>query len=252
MKIAVIGVGVIGGSLGLAIKQNNPHATIVGFDSPGVLRRARKRRAIDISSPSLRSAVSDAEIVFLCTPVESILKLLPEVSRFILPHTIVTDVGSVKGVVQSCAMKYFRSHGVFVGGHPMAGSEGSGIEYADGLLFQNAVYVLCPPLGGGKKIQPLVALLKSIGARILTMDAREHDRAAAVISHLPQLIAVSLMDNAARKNERNTAFLQLAAGGFRDMTRIASSPFHLWKDILSNNRVETSRALHEFEKLLGQ
>ncbi len=252
MKIAIVGVGVIGGSLGIALKQSNPDITVVGFDSPAVLRRARKRRAIDISSPSLRSVVSDAEIVFLCTPVESILKLLPEVSRFILPHTIVTDVGSVKGVVQSCAKKYFRSHGIFVGGHPMAGSEGSGIEYADGLLFQNAVYVLCPPLGDGKKIQPLVALLKSIGARILTIDAREHDRVAAAISHLPQLIAVSLMDNTARKNEGNPAFLQLAAGGFRDMTRIASSPFHLWKDILSNNRDETSRALHEFEKLLGQ
>jgi prephenate dehydrogenase len=158
----------------------------------------------------------------------------------------------VKGVVQSCAKKYFASHGVFIGGHPMAGSEGSGIEYADGLLFQNAVYVLCPPLGCGKKIQPLAALLKSIGARVLTMDAREHDHVAAAISHLPQLIAVSLMDNAARMNERNPAFLQLAAGGFRDMTRIASSPFYVWKDILSNNRDETMHALREFEKLLGQ
>jgi len=252
MKVAIIGLGVIGGSLGLALKQNNPEITVAGFDSAAVLRRAKKRRAIDISAPSLRSAVSDAEIIFLCTPVDGILKLLPEVSRFVLPHAIVTDVGSVKAVVQSCAKKYFRLHGVFVGGHPMAGSEGSGIEYADGLLFQNAVYVLCPPLGAGKKIQPLVALLKSIGARILTMDAREHDRVAAAISHLPQLIAVSLMDTAARKNERNPAFLQLAAGGFRDMTRIASSPFHVWKDILSNNRDETSRALSEFEKLLGQ
>lgn len=252
MKIAIIGLGVIGGSLGLAIKQNNPRVTVVGFDSPSVLRRARKRRAIDISAPSLRSAVSDAEIVFLCTPVDAILKLLPDVSRFISPTTIVTDVGSVKGVVQSCAKKYFASHGVFIGGHPMAGSEGSGIEYADGLLFQNAVYVLCPPLGCGKKIQPLAALLKSIGARVLTMDAREHDHVAAAISHLPQLIAVSLMDNAARMNERNPAFLQLAAGGFRDMTRIASSPFYVWKDILSNNRDETMHALREFEKLLGQ
>lgn len=252
MKIAIIGLGVIGGSLGLAIKQNNPRVTLVGFDSPGVLRRARKRGAIDIAAFSLRNAVSDAEIIFICTPVESILRLLPEVSRFIPPHAIVTDVGSVKGVVQACAKKYFSLHGVFIGGHPMAGSEGSGIEYADGLLFQNAVYVLCPSLGAGKKIQPLVTLLQSIGARILTMGAREHDRVAAAISHLPQLIAVSLMDSTARKNKRNPAFLQLAAGGFRDMTRIASSPFPVWKDILSNNRDETSRALREFEKLLGQ
>ncbi len=252
MKIAIIGLGVIGGSLGLAIKQNNPGITVVGCDSPGVLRRAKKRKAIDIAAPSLRTAVSGADIVFLCTPVESILKLLPAVSRLISPASIVTDVGSVKSIVQTCAEKYFASRGVFIGGHPMAGSEGSGIEYSDPLLFQNAVYVLCPPLGGRKKVQMLAALLKSIGARILTMDAREHDRIAAAISHLPQLIAVSLMESTARRNRRNPAFLQLAAGGFRDMTRIASSPFHVWKDILSNNRDETSRVLREFEKQLGQ
>ena len=252
MKIAIIGLGVIGGSLGLAFKQNNPRSTIVGFDSPAVVRRAKRRKAIDTYAPTLRNAVADAEIVFVCTPVQSILKLLPEISRFIPPQTIVTDVGSVKSVIQSCAEKYFFSHGIFIGGHPMAGSEGSGIEYADGLLFQNAVYVLCPFRKSGKRILPLVNLLKSIGARILTMDAREHDRVAAAISHLPQLIAVSLMDQTARKNMRNPAFLQLAAGGFRDMTRIASSPFHVWKDILSNNRGEARQALGEFEKLLRQ
>ncbi|MGA9405744.1 MAG: prephenate dehydrogenase/arogenate dehydrogenase family protein, partial [Bacteroidota bacterium] len=252
MKIAIIGVGVIGGSLGLALKQNNPRAIIVGFDSPDVLRKAKKRKAIDISAPTLRSAVADAEIVFVCTPVGSILNLLPKISRLIPRQTIVTDVGSVKGVIRSCAIKYFSSHGIFVGGHPMAGSEGNGIEYADSLLFQNAVYVLCPLRRGGKNIQPLVSLLKSIGARILTMDAGDHDRVAAAISHLPQLIAVSLMDYAARKNARNPAFLQLAAGGFRDMTRIASSPFTLWKDILSTNRYEAGKALEEFETSLGE
>jgi len=252
MKITIIGLGVIGGSLGLAIKQNNPRVTIVGFDSPHVLRIARKRRAIEVSASSLRAAVSDAEIVFLCTPVDSILKLLPDVSRYVSSTTIVTDVGSVKGVVQACAKRYFGSHGIFIGGHPMAGSEGSGIGYADGLLFQNAVYVLCPPGGRAKETRRLASLLKSIGARVLMMDAREHDRVAAAISHLPQLIAVSLMDSTALKNKRNPAFLQLAAGGFRDMTRIASSPFHVWKDILSNNRVEASRSLKEFEKLLAQ
>ena len=252
MKIAIIGLGVIGGSLGLAIKQTDSGNTIVGFDSPGVLRRAKKRKAIDVAAPSLRAAVSDAEIVFLCTPVDSILKLLSDVSRFISSTTIVSDVGSVKGVVQASAKRYFRSRGIFIGGHPMAGSEGSGIEYADALLFQNAVYVLCPPRGRAKETRLLAALLKSIGARVLTMDAREHDRVAAAISHLPQLLAVGLMDSASRKNKGNPAFLQLAAGGFRDMTRIASSPFPVWKDILSNNRKETKRALQEFEKLLRQ
>ena len=103
MKIAIIGLGVIGGSLGLAIKQNNPRVTVTGFDSPAVLRRARKRKAIDNSAPSLRAAVSDAEIVFLCTPVDAILKALPSVSHLISSTAIVTDVGSVKGVIQARA-----------------------------------------------------------------------------------------------------------------------------------------------------
>ena len=252
MRVSIIGLGVVGGSLGIAIKQSNSGVTVAGFDSPEVLRRAKRRKAIDVSAASVRSAVSDADIVFLCTPVDSIIRLLPAVSRSIAPNAIVTDVGSVKGVIQSYAQKYFSSRGVFVGGHPMAGSEGSGIEYADGLLFQNAVYVLCPLPGTGKKIQPLFSLLKSIGARVVTMNAREHDRVAAVISHLPQLVAVGLMDNAARENKRDPAILRLAAGGFRDMTRIASSPFGMWKEILSNNRSEAGRAVAEFEKLLKQ
>jgi prephenate dehydrogenase len=250
MRVAIVGLGVIGGSLGIAIKQNDPDVIVVGFDSPEVLRRAKKRKAIDVPAASIRNAVSGADVVFLCTPVETIIKYLPVVSRSISSHAIVTDVGSVKGIIQSTAKKYFSSKGIFVGGHPMAGSEGSGLEYADGLLFQNAVYVLCPPPGKGKKIQPLISLLKSIGARVLTMDAQEHDRVAAVVSHLPQLIAVGLMDNAARKNQRDPAILRLAAGGFRDMTRIASSPFGMWKEILSNNRKEAERAVSEFEQLL--
>jgi len=249
--VSIIGLGLIGGSLGLAIKQSNPRAKIVGFDSPAVMRRARNRKAIDAAASSLSDAVSRADIVFMCTPVESILELLPAISRFAQPRTIVTDVGSVKGVVHSRAKKYFASRGIFVGGHPMAGSEGSGIEHADPLLFQNAVYVLCP-LRRKSNVQPLIALLKRIGARILVMDAREHDRVAAAISHLPQLLAVSLMNLAALKNKRNPAFLQLAAGGFRDMTRIASSPFPIWKDILKYNKSDVRQTLREMEMALRQ
>lgn len=252
MKISIVGLGVIGGSIGLAIKANNPRVTIVGFDALDVLRRAKKRGAIDIAASSLRHAVSEADIVFVCTPVSSILKLLPKISSLIRPDAIVTDVGSVKWVIQSCAQKCFGSKRSFVGGHPMAGSEGSGIEYADALLFQNAVYVLCPLHKRGRRISRLVSLLKTIGARILIMDARRHDQTAAVVSHLPQLLAVGLMEFAARKNSRNPALFQLAAGGFRDMTRIASSPSPIWKDILANNRGPVRSVLREYELVLKQ
>ncbi|HTR81369.1 MAG TPA: prephenate dehydrogenase [Bacteroidota bacterium] len=244
--ITIIGLGVIGGSLGLALKQSNPGVKIVGFDEPDVLRTAKKRKAIDRAASSLKDALSRADFVFMCTPVSAIVKMLPNVSRFIMAHAIVTDVGSVKGVIDAAARKYFSGRGVFVGGHPMAGSEGSGMKYADPLLFQNAAYVLCPLRNDRRAVQPLVRLLKSIGAHILMMDAREHDRVAASVSHLPQLLAVSLMDFAAGKNKESAAFLQLAAGGFRDMTRIASSPFPIWKDILQSNRREVKGVLREF------
>jgi prephenate dehydrogenase len=259
-RIAIIGLGVIGGSLGLAIKskiplgQYRPKVHVVGFDSPKVMARARKRGAIDVAAKSLKHAVEHADIVFLCTPISSILSLLPRVARFIPSHAIITDVGSVKGIVQAHAKKYFRANGIFIGGHPMAGSEGSGIDYADALLFQNAVYVLCPLRKENPAVKKLAAFVQSIGARVLVMSADEHDRVAATVSHLPQLLAVALMNQAGQKNERrgrhgvkrhtsNPAFLQLAAGGFRDMTRIASSPFPMWKDILRYNRTQIASVL---------
>jgi len=249
---AIIGLGVIGGSIGLALRTASPQVTVVGFDKRNVLRRAKKRGAIEIAASSLRDALSDADVVFVCTPVSSILKLLPEISRLVKPGAIVTDVGSVKEVIQSCAQRYFRTGGIFIGGHPMAGSEGSGIEYADALLFQNAVYVLCPLRKKERGIGRLAPMLKSIGARVLIMDARRHDESAAAVSHLPQLLAVALMDFAARNNVRNPALFQLAAGGFRDMTRIASSPFPIWKDILSQNKVQVRSILREYEMALKQ
>ena len=250
--ISIIGLGLIGGSLGLAFRSSKLKVSVVGFDSAGVLRRAKKRGAIDVTAASLRAAVSNADMIFICTPVNTILRLLPKIARCAKRSAIVTDVGSVKGVVQECAEKLFGSGPTFVGGHPMAGSEGSGIDYADALLFQNAVYVLCPLKHSRRTSTALVALLKSIGARILVMDARRHDEAAAAISHLPQLLAVDLVDFAARKNKKNKALFQLAAGGFRDMTRIASSPFPLWEEILANNRAPLRSVLREYGAMIEE
>ncbi len=261
-RIAIIGLGVIGGSLGLAIKQYRPKIHVIGFDSPKVMDRARKRGAVDVSAATLKQAVENADVVFLCMPISSILSLLPRIARFVPSHAIVTDVGSVKEVVQSQAEKFFKTKEIprkpdqlrrsplrpmaeFIGGHPMAGSEGSGIEYADALLFQNAVYVLCPLNKKNAAAKKLASLVRSIGARVLVMGAEEHDRVAATISHLPQLLAVAMMNLTGQKNKSNPAFLQLAAGGFRDMTRIASSPFPMWNDILRYNRSQIAFVLKE-------
>jgi prephenate dehydrogenase len=245
--ISIIGLGVIGGSLGLAIKKSNPLHTVIGFDTRAVLAAAGKRKAIDVAARSLDEAVARAEIIFLCAPVSAMLALIPLVAKTARPNAIVTDVGSVKGIVQSVAGTHFRRESIFVGGHPMAGSERSGVKYADPLLFQNAAYVLCPLDKQRKRIGPLIELLRSIGAHVVIMDAMEHDRVTAAVSHLPQLVAVEMMNYVAKKNKGDPAYLHLAAGGFRDMTRIASSPFPMWNDIILQNKKEIRTAVKEFE-----
>jgi prephenate dehydrogenase len=251
LNIAIIGLGVIGGSLGLAIKQTNTHAVITGFARQKRVDEALNRGAIDYGSVSISAAVHDADIVFICTPVYTIVSLMPEIERSIKPNALITDVGSTKVEISAAAKNIFHSNGVFVGGHPMAGSEGKGIDFADPLMFQNATYVLCVEKGGRRKASSLINLLHSIGARVLFLSAKEHDAVAAAISHLPQLIAIAMMNLAGKKNKSNPAFLQLAAGGFRDITRIASSPYDMWKDILASNSKEIRSIIREFSQTLN-
>ncbi len=249
--VSIIGLGVIGGSLGLALKQSVPGVTVVGYDRPAPLKAAKRRRAIDRAAKSVRDAVREADVVFLAAPVPAISGLLADVARWVPARAIVTDTGSVKGAIVKEARKHFRAEAVFIGGHPMAGSEGSGIRCADPLMFQNAVYALCAKRGELRRGALLVSMLRAIGARILTMDAEEHDLIAAAVSHLPQLIAVSMVNLTGKKARRNPAFLQLAAGGFRDITRIASSPYDMWSDILSGNRKNVRSIVRTFSAELA-
>lgn len=250
MNITIIGLGVIGGSLGLAIKQADRRAVITGVGRQKRIDAAVRRGAIDYGTLSIPAAVHDADIVFICTPVYTILSLLPDIAKNIKPNAIVTDVGSTKAEITSRARKILKRKGIFVGGHPMAGSEGKGIDFADPLMFQNATYVLCVEPSQRKKISKLTALVHSIGARVRFLSAKEHDTVAAAISHLPQLVAVAMMNLAGKKNKSNPAFLQLAAGGFRDITRIASSPYDMWKDILGTNSKEIRSVIREFSSVL--
>ncbi|MDP1677659.1 MAG: prephenate dehydrogenase [Bacteroidota bacterium] len=252
MNITIIGLGVIGGSLGLAIKQTDPNITVTGYDSVGHIDAALHRDAIDFGSISLPSLLHDADIIFVCTPVHTIIKLLPTIAKYCKRSAIITDVGSTKSEIANTAKKVFRKNGIFIGGHPMAGSEGKGIEFADALLFQNATYVLCADTTQKKRITKLTSLLHSIGARVLFLSAKDHDTIAASISHLPQLIAVAMMNMVERKNKKHHGYLQLAAGGFRDITRIASSPYGMWNDILASNNTEIRKAVKEFSVVLSQ
>lgn len=242
-KVSIIGVGLIGGSLSLALKRANPRITIVGYDKKDVLRRALRRGAIDRAAQNLEVA-AQADVVILAVPVLTILQLIPKIARYVKSGTIVTDVGSVKSEIVKRAKKYFNEDINFIGGHPMAGSERQGIDAANPLLFTNAVYVLCPR----KKIangvmNRFTRLIETTGAQILFLEPEAHDKATAAVSHVPQLLAVALMNVVSSLNHNNQNVRKLAAGGFRDLTRIASSPYNVWNDILLTNRKEVSRVL---------
>lgn len=252
MNITIIGLGVIGGSLGLAIRENNPHAIVTGFDDKKKTIAALQKGAIDFGARTMDSAVRDADIIFLCTPVYAILKILPAVAASCKKNAFVTDVGSTKNEIVQTAKKYFKSNGIFIGGHPMAGSEGKGIDHADTLLFQNATYVLCAGKNEKRRISPLTKIIRTIGARVLFLPAEDHDKIAAAISHFPQLMAVAMMNLVGKKNIQHQGYLQLAAGGFRDITRIASSPYEMWDDILASNSKEIQKTIREFSHMLSR
>jgi prephenate dehydrogenase len=244
--ITIIGVGLIGGSLALAIKHRFPAVHILGVDKPQILKRAMSRNVIDAGERSVERAVRSADLVIIAAPVFAIAKLLPIVAKNTQPRTIVTDTGSVKGSIVEQAQKLFPD-GNFIGGHPMAGSEFSGIDAAHPLLFQNAIYLLTPIRTTNKKsLRTVAKFFNSLDARIVTIDPATHDSIVAAVSHLPQLAAVALMNTVGKHHPSSPAHLSLAAGGFRDMTRIASSRYSMWKDILSANRKEISKALRLF------
>jgi prephenate dehydrogenase len=245
-RITIIGVGLIGGSLALAIKHRFPVVHIIGVDKPQILKRALERNVIDIAERSIERAAHSADLVIIAAPVFAITKLLPIVAKNTAPHAIVTDTGSVKRAIVEQAQKLFPN-GNFIGGHPMAGSESSGIDAAHPLLFQNAIYILTPTRATNKKsLQAVAKFFTSLDARIFTIDPATHDSIVAAVSHLPQLAAVALMNTVGKRHPNAPAHLSLAAGGFRDMTRIASSKFEMWKDILSANQKEISKSLRLF------
>lgn len=237
-RIAIVGVGLIGGSLGLAFKRLGIGREIVGISRTETLETAQGLGVIDIGYPyeALERGVQAADLVFLCTPIFRILSLLPEVLAAVPRGALVSDVGSTKREIVSRATAVERGGVHFIGGHPMAGSERTGVSAADPFLFQNAIYVFTPTPEVPEAVCDRFAdLAKRLGARPMRMHPATHDRVAAAVSHLPQLMATALVGEIGRLNEADRLPLQMAAGGFRDMTRIASSPYEMWRDICQTN-----------------
>jgi prephenate dehydrogenase len=248
MRIALIGTGLIGGSLALALRQRRREDVLVGCDRPEVLAAAMARNIFDEATDDPARAVAGCDLVVLATPIVATLRVLEQIAPHLAPGMLVTDTCSVKGPVVRRAAEVLPDGVVFVGGHPMAGAEHPGLEHADPLLFENATWVLtAPPMPDWEAAaRPVLDLVSAAGARALVLDADRHDRIAAAVSHLPQLLASALVTTVADLNEEDPAFIQLAAGGFRDMTRIASSSFDLWREILAANEGAVMDVLARF------
>jgi len=244
LNIAIIGVGLIGGSIGLALRGAPMVKGITGIDvNPQALNSAVKMGAIDRGAP-LKEGVRDADVVFICSPLETVPGIVRAIRNHLKPGCIVTDVGSTKQKVMEAFAAELPPGVHGIGGHPMAGSEKGGVAGADRYLFENAVYVLTPPGSPGQEpVETLAALVGQMGAQVIIMDPSRHDDLVAIISHLPHLVAVALVNQAAGEPEA----LMLAAGGFRDTTRIASSPPEMWEEILFSNR---EAVIHRLEGLI--
>lgn len=231
-RIAIIGLGVIGASLGMALQAARPDLEVLGMDvDPGTMEKAMEMAAI--SRPLLLDDLKSCEVVFIATPLSIIPQVLLQIRDRLSQDTIVTDVGSVKNWVMQKYEELLPQGIFYIGGHPLAGSDRSGITGADKYLLQNAVYVLTPQASTPEdKVQMLQSLLAETGAQITVLSPAEHDAMVSKVSHLPHIAAASLMNNLERQPEA----LHLAAGGLRDTTRIAASNPELWEDILLFNK----------------
>jgi prephenate dehydrogenase len=256
-QITIIGTGLIGGSLALGLKKRGFIGRIVGCDRKVALAHARAQGAIDTGIEHPAQACDKSDVVVLATPVGAIIDLLERLGPVLPSRTLLTDVGSTKADVLARAREIFgeRTPERFLAGHPMAGKENSGIEQADADLFTGAVWLFTPQPGQDIRRGPAgeyVTWIERIGARVLEMEAERHDRLCAWISHLPQMVSTALA--ATLQDELgNDADVQAIGGrALREMTRLASSPYAMWRDIALTNTANIQDALHRLEQRLAQ
>lgn len=242
--ISIIGLGLIGGSIAKGLKKQGADICIKAFDVDEVLQKAAAEKTIDEKLDSVNSA-SGSDIIFLCLPTGASLQALEALSQNIGPDTLITDVAGVKSIFYE-KWKELDSKGLYIGGHPMTGKEKGGYDNSDPLLFENAVYILSSEKEENKNFVFLKSIIKSLGARIKYVDPYLHDKVVAFVSHLPQLASVALVNSAGRKDDEIN-FLDFAAGGFRDMTRIASSSFNIWEPVIRQNKKFIIESLTAFQ-----
>jgi prephenate dehydrogenase len=243
-RIAIIGTGLVGGSFGLAVRKALPSVTVVGFDRSNASQQALARGAVSEIAADLTSAVGGADLAYVALPIGVSIEALPKIASSARPNALVSDAGSTKTVVCRAAKELFKSSVRFLGGHPMAGKEHSGVEYADADMFRGAPYAL---MGREDESDPRVrafaALVAAIGARPVWTDPETHDWAVGIVSHLPQLVSVALARVVQEETDETGLPLSLAGHGLQDTLRLAGSPYDVWRDILLTNTDNLSRSL---------
>jgi prephenate dehydrogenase len=255
-QITIIGTGLIGGSFALAVRNRGFRGEIVGCDRREVLAKAERAGAIDHAVPDAVAACKGSDLILLATPVGGIIELLQRIAPHIAPNALVTDVGSTKTEVLRAANKAFgnKVRHRFLAGHPMAGKENSGIEYADPDLFRGAVWFLTPverqKVSAGN-VASFAALVKSLGAKVSILDPLQHDELCAWISHVPQMTSTALAAALVEEFGENAPLLETGGRALREMTRIAASPYSMWRDIALTNKKPISRALLKLEQQLA-
>jgi prephenate dehydrogenase len=247
-KVAIIGVGLVGGSFGLALRRAGAAGPVVGFDRDRTsLARAAELQVIDQVADSVSEATRGAELVVVAVPVKAVGPVLHDVALALDPAATVTDVGSTKAEVVHTAREELRERFArFVPGHPIAGREASGVEAANADLFRGARVVLTPVAETDAQAADLVrSAWEAVGARVSTLTPEDHDRIFAAVSHLPHLLSFALVSEIASRADAGELF-GFAAGGFRDFTRIAASSPEMWRDVALQNREALLRELDRF------
>jgi prephenate dehydrogenase len=237
-KISIVGVGLMGGSLAMALMCNPGVEEVIGYDlSLKTRKRARELGICDRVTDTAGEAAAVCDLLVLAVPVGAMVRAFGGAAELLREGTVVTDFGSAK-LKLTAAIEEAAPPGIhYVGGHPMTGSEQSGVESARSDLYRNCYYILTPTRETDvDSFRRLHTLLGELGARVISMDPESHDRAMATISHVPHLLSLLLMDMADRQREKMKNLFTIAAGGFRDMTRIAASSPELWIDVCMENR----------------
>lgn len=246
-RLAIIGLGLIGASLAKSIKHSASETEIAAFDFPDILEAALLDQAIDAALQSFDNAL-EYDLIFLALPIEQSLEIFKKLSPLLKGGQIISDLCSVKGIFAD-EWKALKSQGSYIGAHPMSGKEKGGYKNSDGLLFENSIYIISEHSKRYNSLNDYTELVKSIGARITFLDPYLHDKIVAKVSHLPQLLAVLLVNNASPSKD-GIQYMDFGAGGFRDMTRIASSEFKVWSPILKYNKKEIIESIESFNKAL--